>query len=136
MLGSRTRRVVIFIFNKIHDSTVVELIFHIFRLCLCKNFVCLCVEFQSFAKKIMQKSLMQLIKNTLCSAMPALSFHTFLYLFFFQISLEFYQKKKTRWMFSTECIPWEVWTIKLDILTLSNESGRSLIVICYSSSFL
>ena len=44
-----------------------------------------------------------------------------------QISLEFYQKKKTRWLFSTECIPWEVWTIKLDILTLSNESERQLL---------
>uniref|UniRef100_A0A674HC05 Autophagy-related protein 101 n=1 Tax=Taeniopygia guttata TaxID=59729 RepID=A0A674HC05_TAEGU len=29
-----------------------------------------------------------------------------------QISLEFYQKKKSRWPFSDECIPWELWTIK------------------------
>lgn len=41
-----------------------------------------------------------------------------------QISLEFYQKKRGRWPFPAECIPWEVWTVKLDILTLNNESGR------------
>ena len=41
-----------------------------------------------------------------------------------QISLEFYQKKPARWPFPAECIPWEVWTVKLDILTLANEHGK------------
>lgn len=43
-----------------------------------------------------------------------------------QISLEFYQKKRGRWPFPPECIPWEVWTVKLDILTLNNESERQI----------
>lgn len=43
-----------------------------------------------------------------------------------QISLEFYQRKKARWPFPAECIPWEVWTIKLDIITLSNEHQRQV----------
>ncbi|VDI40060.1 autophagy-related protein 101, partial [Mytilus galloprovincialis] len=53
-----------------------------------------------------------------------------------QISLEFYQKKKTRWLFSPECIPWEVWTIKLDILTLSNESGQNICGGCLDDLFM
>lgn len=43
-----------------------------------------------------------------------------------QISLEFYQRKKTRWPFPAECSPWEVWTIKLDIMTLTNELQRQV----------
>ncbi|XP_013404830.1 autophagy-related protein 101-like [Lingula anatina] len=41
-----------------------------------------------------------------------------------QISLEFYQKKRARWPFPAECIPWEVWTLKLDIIGLANEHGE------------
>ncbi|XP_041782952.1 autophagy-related protein 101 [Anopheles merus] len=41
-----------------------------------------------------------------------------------QISLEFFQRKKTRWPFQTDCIPWEVWTIRLELLTLTNEDDR------------
>ncbi|XP_022094157.1 autophagy-related protein 101-like [Acanthaster planci] len=43
-----------------------------------------------------------------------------------QISLEFYQKKKNRWPFPDECIPWEVWTIQINNVTLSNEHERQL----------
>lgn len=43
-----------------------------------------------------------------------------------QISLEFHQRKKARWPFPAECIPWEVWTIKLDIISLSNEHQRQI----------
>lgn len=40
-----------------------------------------------------------------------------------QISLEFFQKKP-RMLFPTECIPWEVWTIRLELITLNNEHER------------
>ncbi|KAK3099245.1 hypothetical protein FSP39_001499, partial [Pinctada imbricata] len=43
-----------------------------------------------------------------------------------QISLEFYQKKRARWLLPAECTPWEVWTVKLDILTLANENERQI----------
>lgn len=43
-----------------------------------------------------------------------------------QICLEFYQKKKARWPFPAECIPWEVWTVKIDVLTLANEHERQV----------
>jgi autophagy-related protein 101 len=43
-----------------------------------------------------------------------------------QISLEFFQKKKNRWPFQPECIPWEVWTIRLDLLELNNEDERQI----------
>ena len=43
-----------------------------------------------------------------------------------QISLEFHQKKRGRWPFPAECIPWEVWTVKLDVLTLANEHERQI----------
>lgn len=37
------------------------------------------------------------------------------------MSLEFYQKKKSRWPFSDECIPWEVWTVKVHVVALATE---------------
>uniref|UniRef100_UPI00398EDD7E autophagy-related protein 101 n=1 Tax=Pristiophorus japonicus TaxID=55135 RepID=UPI00398EDD7E len=43
-----------------------------------------------------------------------------------QISLEFYQKKKSRWPFSDECIPWEVWAFKLNVVNLANEQERQI----------
>ncbi|XP_076355181.1 autophagy-related protein 101 isoform X1 [Tachypleus tridentatus] len=43
-----------------------------------------------------------------------------------QISLEFYQKKKARWPFPPESIPWEVWTVKVTIITLPNEHERQI----------
>jgi autophagy-related protein 101 len=43
-----------------------------------------------------------------------------------QINVEFYQKKRTRWLLPTECIPWEVWTVKLDVITLANEHERQI----------
>lgn len=43
-----------------------------------------------------------------------------------QISLEFFQKKKSRWPFTAECIPWEVWTIHLDLIKHENEDERQM----------
>ncbi|XP_058442872.1 autophagy-related protein 101 [Malaya genurostris] len=43
-----------------------------------------------------------------------------------QISLEFYQRKKARWSFLTESIPWEVWTIRLELINLTNEDDRQV----------
>lgn len=43
-----------------------------------------------------------------------------------QISLEFFQKKKNRWPFQSEAIPWEVWTVRLDLLDLNSEDERQL----------
>ena len=42
------------------------------------------------------------------------------------ISLEFYQKRKGRWPFGMECVPWEIWTLKLSIVTLTNEHQRQI----------
>eukprot|EP00058_Branchiostoma_floridae_P023587 XP_002609077.1 hypothetical protein BRAFLDRAFT_115305 [Branchiostoma floridae] len=43
-----------------------------------------------------------------------------------QISLEFFQKKRSRWPFPSESIPWEVWTLKLNVIDLSSESERQI----------
>uniref|UniRef100_T1H7K3 Autophagy-related protein 101 n=1 Tax=Megaselia scalaris TaxID=36166 RepID=T1H7K3_MEGSC len=40
-----------------------------------------------------------------------------------QISLEFFQKKKPRWSFTTNT-PWEVWTIRLELKNSQNEDER------------
>lgn len=40
-----------------------------------------------------------------------------------QISLEFYNKKKVNWPFAAECLPWEVWTIRIEIKTIRSEIG-------------
>lgn len=45
------------------------------------------------------------------------------FVFVEQITLEFYQKKKSRWMFKPEEIPWEIWTIKIEQMPLSSENG-------------
>ncbi|GFR73403.1 autophagy-related protein 101-like, partial [Elysia marginata] len=39
-----------------------------------------------------------------------------------QITLEFYRKNKGRWLFPGENSPWEVWTIKLDVVNLQSEN--------------
>ncbi|KAK3727707.1 hypothetical protein RRG08_032664 [Elysia crispata] len=41
-----------------------------------------------------------------------------------QITLEFYRKNKGRWLFPAESSPWEVWTIKLDVVNLLSENDR------------
>eukprot|EP00096_Caligus_rogercresseyi_P014163 TRINITY_DN6690_c0_g1_i1.p1 TRINITY_DN6690_c0_g1~~TRINITY_DN6690_c0_g1_i1.p1 ORF type:complete len:227 (-),score=62.42 TRINITY_DN6690_c0_g1_i1:389-1069(-) len=41
-----------------------------------------------------------------------------------QVSLEFYQKRPTRWPFTPDSIPWEVWTIRTDLLSFSHEADR------------
>jgi len=33
------------------------------------------------------------------------------------ISLEFYEKKKQRWPFNADLIPWEIWTVKLTLVS-------------------
>ncbi|XP_012160867.1 autophagy-related protein 101 [Ceratitis capitata] len=43
-----------------------------------------------------------------------------------QISLEFFQKRKSRWLFQQECIPWEVWTVHLDLIKHESEDERQL----------
>lgn len=44
-----------------------------------------------------------------------------------QISLEFFQRKRTRWVFMpADCTPWEVWTVRLDLQNLSTEDERQL----------
>lgn len=42
-----------------------------------------------------------------------------------KISLEFYTRKKRSWPlnFQSENIPWEIWTIKIELMQLSNENG-------------
>lgn len=40
-----------------------------------------------------------------------------------QISLEFFQRRSKSWIFQ-EYIPWEVWTVRLELISLSNEGER------------
>ncbi|KAK6634565.1 hypothetical protein RUM43_011966 [Polyplax serrata] len=42
-----------------------------------------------------------------------------------QISLEFFQKKKNVF-WTTECIPWEVWNVRLELIKLTSEHERQL----------
>lgn len=50
-----------------------------------------------------------------------------LYILFFvlfsrcgQVSLEFYQRRR-KWPFTPESIPWEVWTVRTDVVSLASE---------------
>jgi autophagy-related protein 101 len=46
-----------------------------------------------------------------------------------KISLEFFTRKKRSWPlnFQFENIPWEIWTIKIDLMELSNENERQVL---------
>jgi hypothetical protein len=57
---------------------------------------------------------------------------------FFKISLEFFTRKKRSWPlnFHFENIPWEIWTVKIELMQLSNENGRFKIKIKYFSFVL
>lgn len=37
------------------------------------------------------------------------------------ISLEFFQKRRARWPFQPECVPWEVWTVYCELAESRNE---------------
>ncbi len=41
-----------------------------------------------------------------------------------QITLEFFEKKRATMPFMSENIPWEVWTVKLNVVQLANEHGK------------
>lgn len=44
-----------------------------------------------------------------------------------QISLEFFQRRKSRWFFAPpESISWEVWNVHIDLLKLCNQSDSQL----------
>jgi len=43
-----------------------------------------------------------------------------------QITLEFYNKRKVNWPFNPECLPWEVWTIRIEIKSLRSEIERQM----------
>jgi len=43
-----------------------------------------------------------------------------------QISLEFFQKRKSHWPFPAESVPWEVWNVRIELLKLCNENDRLL----------
>lgn len=42
------------------------------------------------------------------------------------IALTFYQVKKARWPFPSESIPWEVWNLRVEVVTLSSEIERQM----------
>lgn len=44
-----------------------------------------------------------------------------------QISLEFFTKRRTRWLFTPyESVPWEVWTVRLDLQNVQTEDERQM----------
>jgi len=42
-----------------------------------------------------------------------------------QIMLEFFEKKRA-WVLPDQVIPWEIWIVKLDVITLANERERQI----------
>jgi autophagy-related protein 101 len=54
-----------------------------------------------------------------------------------QISLEFFQRKRNIWPFQAERIPWEVWTVRLELIKLNNEHGKAceIAVILWRNAF-
>jgi hypothetical protein len=50
------------------------------------------------------------------------------------VSLEFYQKKR-RWPFAPENIPWEVWTVRIDLVPIPNKLFYSSLMLKKGLSF-
>ncbi|XP_057307251.1 autophagy-related protein 101-like [Hydractinia symbiolongicarpus] len=44
-----------------------------------------------------------------------------------QLSLEFYQKRKSPWPFPTESVPWELWVLKFEVVHMGNENERNIL---------
>ena len=42
------------------------------------------------------------------------------------IAVEFFQKRRQRWPFPAEPVPWEVWTVKANLITLNSEHERQM----------
>uniref|UniRef100_H2ZM43 Autophagy-related protein 101 n=1 Tax=Ciona savignyi TaxID=51511 RepID=H2ZM43_CIOSA len=40
------------------------------------------------------------------------------------ITLEFYQKRRNRWPFNDECVPWEIWNLQIVERVMSSENER------------
>ena len=49
-----------------------------------------------------------------------------------QLTLEFYERKKTSWLFPAEITNWEVWHIHLSVFDPSSEEG----ILCMCLFFL
>jgi autophagy-related protein 101 len=49
------------------------------------------------------------------------------------ISLEFYQKRRLRWPMPAETTPWEVWNIKINVVSLPNEHGLDFICLIFGA---
>lgn len=45
------------------------------------------------------------------------------------ISLTFYQIKKARWPFPSESIPWEVWNLRMEIVSLASSNGTHRVLL-------
>lgn len=43
-----------------------------------------------------------------------------------QISLEFFQRRRSHWPFQPESVPWEVWNVRIEMIKLCNEYERQL----------
>lgn len=53
-----------------------------------------------------------------------------------QISLEFYQRKKSHWPFQPENIPWEVWNIRLELVKTYSEDLRETVGMSLSDKII
>ena len=43
-----------------------------------------------------------------------------------QISMEFYKRRRGSWLLNAESMPWEVWTVRLDVTTFPTEYDRQV----------
>ena len=47
-----------------------------------------------------------------------------IYLIHMQVTLEFYERKKGRWLLPAETVNWEVWHLMVTIIEPGNKQGR------------
>lgn len=41
-----------------------------------------------------------------------------------RVSLQFYEKRKSRWPFGEDSVVWEMWTVQINVVQVSNEKER------------
>lgn len=52
-----------------------------------------------------------------------------------QISLEFFERRRKGWFFTMESIPWEIWSLRIRLVTVATASGLSILKIQLSLIF-
>lgn len=82
------------------------------------DFTYVCCESEALGRNVKREisDFSELLRGTEHSSAPRGS-----------ISLEFFQKRRARWPFQPECVPWEVWTVYCELADRGSERHEGVV---------